>query len=327
MLRALLLALTLSFVLAGAHAAHAQFGGGVQVVSLSISPQYPRPYETVTVTPSSNLIDLSASTVSISVNGKLIEKGTGTQSVPVTVGGPGGRTTIVVSAVNGGQTYTAQLDVHPADVSLVVEPVSTTHPFYLGAALLPPEGRVRVIALPDLRTSANVRLDPSTLTYTWKFGDQVLQSESGIGHSILSATGPVRYRDAQITLTVASSDNSIVAQASTVLAPVDPLVRIYQTDPLMGTLYEHALTDAYRMSAAETSFTSAPYFFASTPTITWSLNGTDQGNDTDITVRSTGSGAGTASLGVKASDAAGQQTAATPLSILFGQAKTNLFGF
>ncbi len=70
-----------------------------------------------------------------------------------------------------------------------------------------------------------------------------------------------------------------------------------------------------------------PYFFAHAPAITWSLNGTNQGNDANITVRSTGSGAGTASLGVRTDDAAASQTATAMLSVLFGQTKSNLFGF
>jgi len=316
----------LLFALFGASVAHAQFGN-VQVLSVSISPEYPRPYETITVTPDSSYIDMSSSVVTVSVNGVPVERGTGVQSVPVTVGGPGAKTVISVSAVTGGQTYTQAITVRPSDVALVVEPVSTTHPFYLGAPLVASEGRMRVIALADLRTSTNTRLNPNSLVYTWKFGDQILQDQSGIGRSILTAVAPVRYRDAQITLTVASPDSAEVAQASTLISPVDPVMLVYQSDPLLGPLFDNALTGSFAMNGSESSFKAVGYYFATLPTFNWTMNSTPQGSDADITVRSSGAGTGQATLGISANDVARLQSAENSLVVQFGSKSANLFGF
>lgn len=310
--------------------AQAQFSTSNEPITFVLTPSYPKPYQTVTVSPRSTLVDLSASTVTISANGVVVQKGTGTQAAAVQVGGSGEVTKITVT-VKGpdGQTYTTTANVRPADVALVVEPTSTVHPFYQGLPLPAPEGRIRLVAIPDLRTSGNVAIDPSTLVYRWKLGDQVLQSASGIGRSVLVATAPLQYRDAEVTLTVMSPDSSVVAEARTMIVPVNPLVRMYAFDPLLGPDYDHAIDTSFMLIATEASFRAVPYFFAASPTLEWSVGGTAQGAQKDITVRSTGSGQGSASLEIRAKLANTLQVASNRTLLRFGEGKSplSIFGF
>lgn len=307
--------------------AHAQFDS-VEVLSVTISPEYPRPYEVVSITPSSNQIDLSAATVKVYVNGKLVSTGSGTQSTPITVGGPGVRTTVLVTATVGGTTHRKQITIAPGDVSLVVDAASTAHPFYEGGLLVASQGRVRLIALADLRTSKGARMDPSKLIYTWKFGNQILQSDSGIGKSVLNAVAPVRYRDAQVSVTVASTDGSVSAQTSTLVAPVDPLIRMYHVDPLRGVDFNTALPNSFTLSGSEETLRGVAYFFGAKPTLLWSVNGQGSGGDDTVTVRSSGSGSGRANLSLSARLNETHQSVTKTLSVLFsGESGTNIFGF
>lgn len=301
---------------------HAQFGG-VEALEFSITPEYPRPYQTVTVRPSSTLIDLSASEVVISANGTVVSRGSGGAPANVTLGGPGSVTTIRVSATTGGKTYSKELRVRPADVALIVEPQTTSHPFYKGGVGVASEGQLRLIAIPDIRTAAGVRVDPATLVYTWRLGDRILTAQSGIGKSYLSATAPVRYRDTLVTLTVATADSSVVAQTQTLVAPIDPLVRVYRNDPLLGPLFDTALSGTVLMSEDEQTFRAVPYHFTSGPAITWLVNSAESGSDNDITLRATGSG-GTANLVAKVKQAATFALAETRLSIKFGAERGGL---
>lgn len=307
---------------------HAQVNPDQDPLTISISPQYPRPYEAVTVTPQSTLIDLSSAKVTVSVNGTVIGKGSGSAPVQIQAGAAGARTTVTVTAVaSDGQSYTKQLVIRPADVALIVEPSSTEHPFYRGASLVSSEGTVRLIALPDLRTTAGAPIPASSLVYTWKNGNQVLQASSGIGKSVLTATAPVRFRDATISVTVASADSSIVAQASTLIAPVAPVVRIYQNDPLLGPLFNYALPKTISMSDEEETFRAVPYYFSATPSLDWSVNGTQSQAGKDITVRSNGSGSGTALLGFTAKQASTNLLANVSMTVQFGAKKSlGIFG-
>ncbi len=313
---------------AGAFVAHAQSQfGNVDPLSITIDPDYPRPYQIVTVTPNSDLIDLSASTVTWSVNGTVVQKGSGSESASIAVGGPGTVTNIVLTVVNNGQTYTEKTSIRPADVALILEPISTTHPFYEGAALVGSEGRLRLIAVPDLRTSAGTPIPASSLVYTWKNDDQVLQSSSGIGKSVLSAAASVRYRNSVITVIVSSQDSSIVGSASVAIAPTDPIVQIYENDPLLGPRYENALPSSISMTGSEETYRAVPYYFSSIPSLSWSVNGTASQTGKDITVRPTGNGKGTALLGVDAESSSPVQSGAAQLSVTFGAVAKNIFGF
>ena len=308
----------------------AQISTDIEPIDIHLTPRYPKPYETVTVTPGSTIVDLSASTVTISADGKILQKGTGTQGAAIQVGAAGETTTVTVTVSwPDGRQYSKQLTIRPGGVSLVVEPVSTTHPFYKGLSLVAPESRVRLIAIPDLRTSAKNQIDPATLIYTWRFGDRVLESSSGIGRSVLVATAPLRYRDADIVLTVTSPDQNQVAEASVTISPVAPLVRMYAFDPLRGPDYDNAIDTSFMLIATEASFRAVPYFFAANPTLEWSVGGTAQGAQKDITVRSTGSGQGSATLEIRAKLVGALQVASNRTLLRFGEGKSplSIFGF
>lgn len=292
---------------------------GVEPLEISITPTHPRPYQTVSVRPSSTLINLSASEVTVSANGTVVSRGSGGAPVNVVMGGPGSATTIRVTAVEGGQTYTRELRIRPAEVSLILEPQTSSHPFYEGGTGVASEGQLRLIAVPDLRNSGGARIDPATLVYTWRLGDRVLESFSGIGKSYLSATAPVRYRDTTVSVTVATQDGSVVAQAQALVSPIDPIVRIYRHDPLLGPLFNTALTGGYTMTGDEQTFKAVPYHFASGGQITWLVNGAESGSDDDITLRATGNGGGTANLIARVKQAATFALAESKLAIRFGE--------
>jgi len=282
----------------------------------------------VRVTVSSTLVDLSTAAVKLYLNGKLVSSYSGTISVPVTVGGAGEVSTISATVTAGGKTYTKKISVGTGDVSLVVDATSTASPFYEGGLLVAPQGRVRVVALADLRKSAATRIDPATLVYTWKFGNQVLESSSGIGKNVLDATAPVRYRDAQVSVTVMTQDGSRVAEAHTVISPVDPIIRIYPSNPLLGVDFTKALSGTYQLSGTEESFRVEPYFFGAAPDLLWSVNGQGSGTSDTVTVRQTGTGAGRANLSLSARLGSTHQSVTRSIALIFGsQQQTNIFGF
>ncbi len=306
--------------------AQAQMLPGSDPLTLTVSPQYPRPYQTVTVSPRSTLLDLSASTVRVSVNGTNVYEGSGTQATSVRAGALGERTTIVVTVVDpSGKTYTKTQVLRPAEVSLVLEPASTAHPFYQGGGLVASEGQVRLIALADLRSTPGTRLPASSLVYTWRLGNRVLTDSSGIGRSTLVAAAPVRYRNADVTVTVTSPDSALVGEARTVISAVDPVARIYRNDPLLGPNFDTALTSSFSMPDTEATFRAVGYFFAIPPTFAWTVNNATNGTDKDLTVRATGNGQGTARLGVTATEPESRRSAASQVTVDFG-ASTG-FGF
>jgi hypothetical protein len=161
--------------------------------------------------------------------------------------------------------------------------------------------------------------------YTWKLGERILTDSSGIGRSTLVAEAPVRYRNADITVTVTSPDSALVGEARTVISAVDPVARIYRNDPLLGPNFDTALSGAFSMPDTESTFRAIGYFFATPPTFAWTVNNTTNGTDKDLTVRATGNGQGTARLGVTLTEPATRRSADSRVTVDFG-ASTG-FGF
>lgn len=300
--------------------------GGADPLTISVNPQYPRPYETITITPGSTLLTLAEDSVVVSVNGTVISNGSGGRSVTYRVGGPGSAAVIKVTAIESGTTYTDSLTVTPADVALITEALSSSHPLYAGASLPAPEGKIRIVALPDLRTSKGARIPASSLSYTWKVGDRLLTEQSGIGRSVLIANAPVRYRDASVSVVVSTSDESVVANAVTTVTPTGPLAYAYRDDPLLGPDFANAILAPFTMSDEEETFRAVAYHFAGAPTYTWTLNGASASSERDITVRTSKGSSGNAALAVEAVGQ-GTEVANTSFTVNFSAAKSiGIFG-
>lgn len=292
-------------------------------LTLSVSPQNPRAYDTVTVTVGSNLVNLAAATITFSAGGEVVSEGA--RSARVKLGAAGTSTTVSVTVLVNGQTYTRSVTLRPADVALIVEPQTSAHPLYEGGLLVAPESRVRLIAIPEIRSSSGNLIPPAELSFVWRLGERILNDYSGLGKNVLVATAPVRYRDAQVSVTVSTKDGSQTATASTYISPAAPLVRLYRNDPLAGTLFEQAIINTVTLTGEEETFVAVPYFFSQNPSVVWTLNGAVSGTDDTITVRTTNNQSGSAILSATASQ--GLETAEGRFTLQFGGGSRNIFGF
>jgi hypothetical protein len=321
-----LVLLSLVLALSACGIAQAQFDSTTPL-SLTLTPTYPRPNSTAIVSVDSAVIDLNASTVTVSVNGEVAEEGSGVTNVSVPIGASGSTTRITVVAIQGAERYTQELLVRPGDVALVVEPLTTSHPFYKGGSLIASEGRLRLVALPELRTANGAAVNPTQLVYTWRLNGSIMQSSSGIGKSVITAAAPVRYRSAEVSVLVTTQDQSVVAESAVTISPADPLVRIYRTDPLLGTLFGAALRTPFVLGAEEEGFKGVGYHFADAPQFSWSVNGSPSETDDDITLRPTGDGSGTALVSLSARLQEPRQSAEASVSVRYGEERfLGIFG-
>lgn len=320
--------ITLALALPGA--ASAQFTGaigGIAPFTLSVDPQYPAPYSQATVTVLSDSLRLVGATMTVFIDGKETYRGNA-QPILVTLGKAGSTTTIVVKISSGGVNYSQTLSIQPQDVALIAEPISSAPPLYPGKPSVPLEGSTRVVAMANLKDARGRSLDPNTLSYAWTVDGAQMGSASGIGKSSIIVASPLQYRQRTVSVAVVSPGGSLVGGDSLSLSPVDPSVQIYENDPLLGILYDHALSGSYAISGAESTLYAAPFSFpttSGTPTLQWFLNGATAQTGSSITLRPTGSGQGNASLSIVAS-AGSYTTAATNLSLSFGTTGTTLFG-
>ncbi len=295
--------------------------------TISASPQYPVPYGTVSIVPASNLLDLSSGTFVVSVNGAEIYRGNA-QPVAVTLGAGGSVTNVTGTFITGSTNYSQQLTIIPQDVALVVEPIASVPPLYLGKPLEPLEGSSRIVAVANMRTKDGTALDPTTLSYAWTIDGTAITSSSGIGKASIIAASPLQYRASTVSVVVTSPDGTLVGGDSVALNPQEASVRLYANNPLMGIRFDRALAGAIALTGTEESLYAATYSLPTSsgnPLLQWFLNGTSAQSGALITLRPTGQGAGTANVSLTAT--AGATTASANLSLSFGSnSGTNLFG-
>lgn len=306
--------------------ASAQFGGDfVESLTLGYAPQYPRPLSTVTITPQSTLLDLANSTMTLSVNGRQMYSGA-TRPIEITVGGPGQTTTVSVRVTSLGRSYTKTLAINPVDVSIVVEPLASTHPLYSGQPQVPPGGSVRLVAIADLRSGATTRLDPDTLSYTWVVDGTTLIKESGIGRRSVVLPAPLPYRSQAISVKVVSPGGTVTGGDNFTLSTGAPTLRLYAQDPLQGILFDRTIDSAYTLKGSEMTFVAIPFSLPLTTAnlVRWSLNNNIVQDGPTITVRPEGVGQGSATLTAVA--AAGIETLTSSFTLTFGERSGGFFG-
>ncbi len=309
--------------------ASAQALGGMGTTDpfmLSLSPQYPAPNSTATLSFVSTLLDLPSSTLRVSVNGKDVYKGT-VQPVGITLGKAGIVTAITATITSAGTDYPKSLSVAPQDLSLVAEPIASVPPLYPGKAFVPLEGSVRAVAVANFRTAAGAPIDPATLSYAWSVDGTAFDNLSGIGKTAFVVASPLQYRSRTVKVTVTNPNGSQVSGATLSLTPMQPSVRLYKNDPLLGIQFDRALGGTLAVGS-EQSLYAAPFSFPTTsgmPVMRWFLNGDAVQTGSLITLRPSGSGQGSASLSFTASS--GQLTTASAnLSLTFGTKSSSFFG-
>lgn len=302
--------------------------GNTDTFTVSVTPQYPAPGSSATLSFLSSSLDLANATLIVSVGGKQTYQGS-VHPVAVVLGKSGGATSVKVTISSAGTPYSQSLTIQPQDVVLIAEPLSSAPVLYPGKPLVPLEGNTRIVAVANVADAAGKVLDPATLSYSWTVDGVQIANSSGIGKSAVIVASPLQYRDRTVSVVVQSQVGTLVGGAELSLAPQEPSVRLYENDPLLGIRFEHALSATYAINGTEASLYAAPFSLSlqgGMPLIQWFLNGTAAQTGSLLTLRPTGSGQGNASLSLTAG--AGASTMATAnLSISFGaKPSTNIFG-
>ena len=246
-------------------------------MSVSITPETPKPNQTVTITTESFMNDMSYSKTSWYVNDKLRSSSIGQKTFSFDNGPLGSRTVVRLDVVNqNGTTFSKTFTFSAGEVTLIPEPLSYTPPFYPGKSLFSYEGTIRIVAIPNILKPNGTKFKPEELVYTWKRGQGTDPVASGYGKDYMLYTGDIIARPAKIEVLVSDVENTVHSQESIVLEARDPELYIYENNSTLGTLFNKAITDKFNLLDQEVSFFASPFNFSNPNTegeMTWSVNG------------------------------------------------------
>lgn len=300
---------------------HALASGHGNQLNIVINPQYPTPYKRFSLSTKSSSLNILDSSFSVYVNGIYKTQGSGSNAVTLVATGPGTTMNTVVVTTIRGVKYSKSIRIRPAGVALVIEPLSTSPVLYKGKPTIPSAGNIRIVAIPNFRTSNGIQISSNKLSYIWKIGNQTLGTSSGIGKSVVIIPAPLPYRNEKLSVTIQTQDSTRAASAKVEIAPQTPTVRIYKNDPLLGVVYNHSLSGAQTIENTEASFTVEPFGFSISnglPSLNWYLNGIEAQTGSTITLRPQGVGVGSSSLSVTAIKKITYENASQNVSLKFG---------
>jgi len=145
-------------------------------------------------------------------------------------------------------------------IDLLVDSDSYTPPFYRGRALPAIGTSIRLVAFAHPPTISGVTQSAGDLIYTWKQDDRVVGNVSGQGRSSVTLPSPMLYGTSNIEVDVESTDHILVGSATISIHATEPVVLLYEDNPLIGIAFNHALGTSNTIAETETTFAAIPFF-------------------------------------------------------------------
>ncbi len=280
------------------------------LLDLTISPKNPEPFQLVKAKLTSLSYDLDRSQITWLINGVAKKTDSGLTEFTFIAGKSGQLTSLRADILTHNfDKQSASLSFIPSVVDLLFESISYTPPFYKGKALNPNQGRVIVVAVPELVATNGQKISNSNIVYSWKKDGKVEQGASGLGKNTLTFNGTVPIRDAVIEVTATSYGGSLSAYKKITIDNIkSPKIIFYENNPIYGIMMNRAISSNVKMVSDEFSVLAMPYFFTikeqQSPDLeyVWSLDGRKISNQTPInsfTTRINTSGIGSAQIRLK----------------------------
>jgi hypothetical protein len=276
-------------------------------VSFTLTPQNPKPGDSVNVKIDSFFIDLDLSSIDWFVNGERVARGNGLNSISTTMGELGSET--IVSVVVRPDEITEILEqilIRPSHVSILWEARTYTPPFYRGRAL--PSSSSEIFAEADavFVRSNGTTIPNSELVFTWKKNNAIIEKSSGLGKPYATFTGPLLFGEDIVSVDVVSTDNQFSGRALLRIPAAEPYLSLYKDDPLLGAMYHQALGERNNVPSSDITLAAIPFYTSikkpndSRMSYIWEVNNqnieTDPNDPFRIVLRLAGGLVGTANV-------------------------------
>jgi hypothetical protein len=305
-----------------------------------VSPETPGPNTQVTIEVQGVGTFLGNSTITWSVNGKVVSSGVGVRQLSLSTGALGTQTRVHVSINSSSEgTFTNDWVFTPSSVNMIWEADTSVPPLYKGKALYSGGSNLKVVAFPSIVVGGK-SVSSNNLSFQWTVNDTPAPQQSGLGQNSISFPGDQLQQGEDVAVAVYYGPTQV--GFGEVFVPAStPLILMYDKDPLRGLLLDNALPSALSLSAKEFTIQAVPYYFANSSlqsgaaAYAWTLNNEDttgpNATKGQLTLRQTGSGTGSAVIGVTIQNSDTDklvQAAQTALQIVFGGSSSgsSLFG-
>ncbi len=229
-----------------------------------ITPANPQPNQTISITLESSLVDLSLSTITWSVDGKIVSKSRDNRKLETKLKDAGKETKILISVSSPSSgALNKEIVINPASIDLIYEANTYTPPFYKGKALPSAESSVTLLTLPKFFKKNGAAILAKDLMFTWKKDGVVDGAKSGLGKNTYTfATGRLPENTPLVEVSVLSPEEGIRGYSSLLLPTTEPQLVIYEDNPILGVNLNQAVPREGNLNGKEMSLVAYPYFFS-----------------------------------------------------------------
>lgn len=246
-------------------------------IDIEMSPEYPTAFDAVDIRLNSNIVDLNRVPIAWYVNGSQILSGIGQRSIKTKIGDYGSVNDVAVRITVDNKTIQKTIDLSPADITMTYEAIDAyVPPFYPGKKIAPPEGVVRIVAMPNFISDGSL-MDASKGVYVWKRNKKSLTGSGGYGKNYITIKNDKLVGEESFSVRASNITNSVSGEKSFTLTPRDPQIHFYQklwNQPH----FAQVLDGGFSMNSNSTTVVAVPYFFSRNGNnwndlnIDWSIN-------------------------------------------------------
>ncbi len=274
-----------------------------QIVT-DITPSYPSPGETVTIRLSNNSINLNKLQITWRENNRIVLDQIGAIEYNFVMGQLGDNKSISVTITkNDGTAIERAYFMAPSETDLIVAPQTYTPPFYKGRAQTTHQSRITVYAMPRMLDDFDRLIPAEDYTYKWSVDGKVLLQQSGYGKNTLVYDNDLLTGTIKVSVVAEPRNFSGATRASISITPQEPMLLLYEKNPIYGTIFERAVTGTYTLGRNEITLEAVPYFFSNpNSNFTWTMNGQvipNNANPREVTFRIENDEAGRSEIGIQ----------------------------
>lgn len=269
----LLLYLTIFVAIIGINLPFKANAASSSSILVNMVPENPAPNQNVNINLNSYANNLDSVLISWSVNGKNASSGIGKKTFSLNAPSAGGETSVIATISLPDGAIDTNITIRPSAMVLLWQAEdSYVPPFYRGKALPSAESSVKIVAMPEIKSGAGL-VDPRNMTYSWKKDYTNNVDGSGYGKNSFTFVNDYLDDSNNIGVVASTTDQKYSSQANIDVPTYSPKIIFYKNDLSLGTLWENALYDGYRVYGNEI-IEAAPYFISPgdirIPFLTWS---------------------------------------------------------
>ena len=230
-------------------------------ILINVTPENPAPGENTKITLNSYVSNLDSVLIEWFVDDQKVLSGIGKKSFSLTAPASGEERIVTISISLPDGSIDKRIVVKPSVTVLLWQANdSYTPPFYRGKALPTPDSEIKVVAMPEIKTGSSI-VNPNNLVYSWKQDYNNMQEASGYGKNFYLYINDYLEDSNNISVVASTTDQKSSSTANINVGTTDVKILFYKNDINMGTLWEHALPDMYRIEG-DALLEAAPYFIS-----------------------------------------------------------------